>query len=254
MKITSLNLQGFDDWEARKDSILAHLQHEKPDVILFQEVVFLPEIDARNQVQLLNNQLGYPYQQTIISRLQAGLTYATYREGLGCLSRHPITASDTIILKQASEDEHQRIVQLIDIAVNGEIVKLANVHFSITDITDFATAHLEETLAILKAREEERIIVGDFNLNHLEESVELWGNNYRASTEFDYVSYPSMEKRNDYFLIPKDYSFKDFTVSDDERMSDHNALTATIQTHSFHQSFVKRQRARLASHIGTNKK
>ena len=248
MKITTLNLQGFDNWEARIDHILTHLKHEKPDVILFQEVVFLPEVDARNQVQLLNAQLDYPYMQTVISRLQVGLEYPTYREGLGCLSRHPIATSDTIVLKQASDDEHQRIVQLVDIATASETIKLANVHFSMTDFTDFATPHLEETLAILKARGEERIIAGDFNLNHLEESVELWGDTYEASTKFPYVSYPSMEKRNDYFLIPKSYSFKTLAVSDDEHISDHNALTTTIATHSLHRLY-KQQQTNLLSRI-----
>ncbi|MNH58508.1 Endonuclease/Exonuclease/phosphatase family protein [compost metagenome] len=249
MKITTLNLQGFDNWEERVAYITAHLKHESPDLILFQEVVFLPEINARNQVQLLNANLQYPYQQTAISRLQVGLEYPVYREGLGCLSRHPIATSDIIVLKQAPGDEHQRIVQLLDIAVGDEIIKLAHVHFSITDFTDFATPQLEETLALLKARGEERIIVGDFNLNHLEESIELWGDTYDASTKFPYISYPSMEKRNDYFLIPKHYSFKTFTVSDDERISDHNALTTTIETGSPHHLSRRQQTSRLLSRL-----
>ncbi|MFZ2835870.1 MAG: endonuclease/exonuclease/phosphatase family protein [Candidatus Saccharimonadales bacterium] len=247
MKITTLNLQGFDDWETRTNTIASYLKRKKSDIVFFQEVVFLPEVNARNQVQLLNNDLRYPYQQTVISRLQVGLEYPVYREGLGCLSRYPIVSSDTIVLQQASGDEHQRIVQLIDVSVNGEIIKFANVHFSITDFTDFATAHLEETLATLKARGEKRIIVGDFNLNHLEESIDIWGEDYSASTDFTYVSYPSMEKRNDYFLIPKQFSFEAFEVSDEENMSDHNALTATVAVPAF------QQQAKLASLVAAYK-
>ena len=249
MKITTLNLQGFDNWEERVEHITAYLTREQPDIIFFQEVVFLPDVNARNQVQLLNDQLHYPYQQTTISRLQVGLEYAVYREGLGCLSRYPITASDTIVLKQAPGDEHQRIIQLLDVAVGDEIIKLTHVHFSITDFTDFATPQLEETLALLKARGEERIMVGDFNLNHLEESIALWGDTYDASTKFPYISYPSMEKRNDYFLIPKRYSFKDFTGSDDERISDHNALTATISTGPLQRLSKRQQTSRLISRL-----
>lgn len=253
MKITTLNLQGFDNWEERVAYITAHLKHENPDLILFQEVVFLPEVNARNQVQILNDQLHYPYQQTTISRLQVGLEYPVYREGLGCLSRYPIATSDIIVLKQAPGDEHQRIVQLLDIAVGNEIIKLAHVHFSITDFTDYATPQLEETLALLKARGEERIIVGDFNLNHLEESIELWGDAYDATTKFPYISYPSMEKRNDYFLIPKRYSFETFAVSDDEHISDHNALTATINTGSPHHLSRRQQTSRLISRLVTHR-
>lgn len=252
MKITTLNLQGFDVWETRKANIIAYLEDEKPGIVLFQEVVFLPELNAHNQAQILNAEIGYAYEQSAVSRLQVGVEYPVYREGLAVLSKYPIVKSDIVVLKQAPGDEHQRIIQLLDIEVRGEIIKLAHVHFSITDFTDFATAQLEETLDILKAREEERIIVGDFNLNHLEESNHLWGEQYRASTEFDYISYPSMEKRNDYFLIPKRYSFKGFTVSDDEKMSDHNALTATITTRSL-RPFYRRQQAKFASLITTHK-
>lgn len=253
MKITTLNLQGFEAWEKRNPHIVAYLKDEKPDIILLQEVVFLPELNAHNQAQLLNTKLGYTYEQSVISRLQVGVEYPVYREGLTVLSKYPIVKSDVIVLKQAPGDEHQRIVQLLNIDIHGDIIKLAHVHFSITDFTDFATPQFEEMLNILKAREEERIVVGDFNLNHLEESTHLWGELYRASTEFDYISYPSMEKRNDYFLIPKRYSFKDFTVSDDEKMSDHNALTATIVAHS-PEPFYKRQQARFASRIAAHKR
>ncbi|MNL43508.1 hypothetical protein D3C87_1660230 [compost metagenome] len=50
-----------------------------------------------------------------------------------------------------------------------------------------------------------------------------------------------MEKRNDYFLIPKQFSFEAFEVSDEENMSDHNALTATVAVPAF------QQQAKLAS-------
>lgn len=227
MKITSLNLQGFDNWETRQSAIADYLTRESPDVILFQEAVYLPELSAYNQAQLLNTTLGYPYQQSVISRLQVGLEYPVYREGLVALSRHPIVSSDSIVLRQDANDEHQRIVQLLDVYVDDQLVKLANVHFSITDITDFASPQLRELLNLLAARGEQRIIAGDFNINHLEDFADLWQGDYTASTDFDYTSYPGMDKRNDYFLIPKDYQFTDVSTSGDG-LSDHRALTATI--------------------------
>lgn len=245
MKITILNLQGFETWETRKTNILAYLKDEKPDVVLFQEAVFLPEINARNQAQLLNAKLGYAYEQSVVSRLQVGLEYPVYREGLAAISKHPIVKSDAIVLKKAPGDEHNRIVQLIDVLVNGQVIKLANVHFSLTDDVDFATAHLQETLEIIQARDEERIIAGDFNLNHLEELAPMWQDAYRSSTDFPYVSYPGMEKRNDYFLIPKKYHFGHLSTSDDN-LSDHNAVTTTIKTHLY-ASFTSETRDRIAA-------
>jgi endonuclease/exonuclease/phosphatase family metal-dependent hydrolase len=231
VKITSLNLQGFETWEERKPHILAYLREESPDIVLFQEVVYLPELSAHNPAQLLNAELGYRYENCAVSRLQVGLEYPVYREGLAAISRYPILQSDVIVLKQAEGDEHQRVIQLLDILVNDEVIKIANVHFSITDFTDFATPQLEETLEILRARGEDRIIAGDFNLDHLEDLADLWQDRYEASTTFPYLSYPSWNKRNDYFLVPKKYTLANVTTSDVEiELSDHTALTAVITT------------------------
>lgn len=227
VKLTTLNLQGFVNWETRKPHILAYLQRTQPDIILFQEVVFLPEISSFNQVQLLNQTLDYAFEYSSVTRLQVGEEYPTYREGLAFLSAYPATKTDTIVLKQAPGDEHNRIVQLIDLFVDGRIIKLANVHFSLTDTTDFATAHLQETLQILAARGEERIIAGDFNLSNLESTAELWQDHYRASSEYAYTSFPRDNKRIDYILIPKSHHFNILTTSADD-LSDHLAITAEI--------------------------
>lgn len=246
MKLTSLNLQGFESWEERKPNILAYLRRESPDIVLFQEVVYLPELSAHNPAQLLNAELGYRYENCAISRLQVGLEYPVYREGLAAISRYPILQSDVIVLKQAEGDEHQRVIQLLDILVNDEVIKIANIHFSITDFTDYATPQLEETLELLRARGEDRIIAGDFNLDHLEESAELWQDRYEASTTFSYLSYPSWNKRNDYFLVPKKYQLASLTTSTvEEGLSDHLALSATIHTPGHHGNWRDHLRERV---------
>jgi len=227
MKITTLNLQEFTNWEARQPAIIEYLQSESPDVIVFQEVVFLPNISPYNQAQLLNASLGYVSEQSAVTRLQASTVHEVYREGLATLSKYPVVKADTLILKRATGDEHNRIVQLLDIDMNGQIVKIANVHFSITDVADFATAHLLETIEILAARDEERIIIGDFNLADLNATTAAWSAKYRCSTESDYITYPSMNKRIDYVLIPKSHSFNTISVSGDT-LSDHRALTVDI--------------------------
>ena len=227
MKLTTLNLQGFANWEVREPAIVDYLQATDPDVVLFQEVVYLPEVSPYNQVQLLNQRLAYPFTQSAVTRLQPSPHYDVYREGLGLLSKHPIAQQETVVLKRAPGDEHNRILQLVDMKIGEQVVKIANVHFSLSDTIDYATEHLRETLGILASRGEERIIAGDFNLDSLEASANVWDAQYRASTEVDYISFPADNKRIDYFLIPKSYSFGAIATSG-EGLSDHMAVTAEV--------------------------
>lgn len=227
MKLTTLNLQGFTDWQQRKPEIVEYLKVTDPDVILFQEVVFLPGISPFNQAQLLNQELGYPYEHSAVTRLQPSKEYETFREGLSMLSKYPVTKTDTIVLKKEDGDEHNRIIQLADVLMDEETIPLANVHFSLSDTTDFATAHLKETLEIISDKHEKRVIAGDFNIDHLEALSGMWSEKYDSSTQFSYASYPSMNKRNDYVLVPKGYILHNLSTSDGT-LSDHCALTVEI--------------------------
>ncbi|RYX79171.1 endonuclease/exonuclease/phosphatase family protein [bacterium] len=228
MKLTTLNLQGFSDWQQREPKIIRYLQHEKPDIIFFQEVVYIPELSAYTQVHQINTSLKYLFEHHSITRRQVGIEYPVYREGLSIISKSPIVKTDAIILKRASGDEHDRIIQLVDLFINDHVVKFVHVHFSITDITDYATAQLLETLDILHARGEQRIIIGDFNLSNLDASRHAWDQNYISSESAPYVSYPSETKRIDYILIPKTYAFESVHTSN-EAVSDHRALTVVIR-------------------------
>lgn len=227
MKTTTLNLQGFDTWNERQEPITAYLQSEQPDVVMFQEVVYLPEVSAYNQVHLLNQTLQYQSEYTDVTRLQVGLDYPVYREGLGFLSHYPVMASETLVLKQAKGDEHNRIVQLFDVLVGDTTIKFANVHFSLTDTVDYATAHLEELLETLTIRNEERIIAGDFNIRNIEASAHLWGERYHTSSLTPYISFPAENKCIDYILTPKQYTLESVSISTDG-LSDHRAVTAEI--------------------------
>lgn len=231
MKITfgSLNVQGFTDWNDRKSNIIEYVKQTQPDVVLFQEVTFLPQIASENQVGILNKSLCYPYENTAVTRLQDSHVYENYREGIGLISKYPILKSETIILKQQAHDEHQRIVQLVDIQCGDIIVKFANLHFSISDNDeDLPREHLIELLAILESRGETRIMGGDFNMNSIDLHIDLWQEKYISSSVVPYITYPSMNKRVDYFLLPKEYSFLSITTSPDG-LSDHRALAVTAE-------------------------
>jgi endonuclease/exonuclease/phosphatase family metal-dependent hydrolase len=224
MKLTTLNLNGQNNWRKREPFILKYLTAEDADIVFFQEVVYLPEESPYTPVSLLNRRLKYPYEQSIISRLQTSTQYKDYREGLSVLSKFPITTSETLVLKQDPHDHLQRIVQLIDVNYHGHIVKLANVHFA--ENPELAYDHLAELLEILKSRHERRIIIGDFNMPDLKHN-QLWKNTYTASTSEYYISYPTNNDRIDYVLMPKSDILVDVSLSPDG-LSDHRALTANI--------------------------
>ncbi|MFI5212496.1 MAG: endonuclease/exonuclease/phosphatase family protein [Candidatus Saccharimonadales bacterium] len=229
-RITSFNVQGFEDWQKREPCILDYLHHQQPDIIFFQEVTYIPELSPFTQTALLNKTLDYPYEHSAITRLQKGQHYETYREGLAVLSKLPIIRCDALTLKKDPADEHQRIVQFIDVAqTDGSVMKLANIHLSITDFTEeFARAQLKELLDILDSRGEQRIIGGDFNMNDLDIHADLWQNNYTSSSTVPYISYPGMNKRNDYFLVPKQYNLRTVQVSPDG-ISDHRAVSIVTE-------------------------
>lgn len=226
LTVTSLNVQGFFGWNDREKHITDYLTKMNSDVIFLQEVTYIPEISPYTQADLLNQTLRYPYEHASISRMQTSPDFAHYREGLAVLSKYPITKSDVLVLKKDPADEHLRLVQFIDvITTDGTALKLANIHLSITDFTEqFARAQLEELLQILASRGETRIIGGDFNMRQLDLHADLWQDKYVASSRVPYITYPSENKRMDYFLIPKELAFTAIATSPDG-LSDHRALS-----------------------------
>ena len=172
MKITTLNLRGFFDWSDREENIVNYLKEAQSDVIFFQEAVYLPSESNYSQPSLLNQKLRYGYEHVSIPRLQDSPHYPEYREGLAVISNHPIVKSEVLTLKKQPTDEHQRIVQFIDVFTKGRIEKFVNLHLSLSD--EFSRPQLEELLGILKSRDEKRIITGDFNMEKLEAHEDLW--------------------------------------------------------------------------------
>ena len=225
MRITSLNLRGFFDWDARSPQIVAYLRGIDPDVVLFQEVVFLPDVSPFSPVELLNRGLGMPFRHEAITRLQRGRAHPVYREGLAVLSRLPLEATQTLALQHQTGDPHQRIVQLVDVTAADGPWRLANVHLSVRD--DFALHHLGEVLTILRDKDERRILGGDFNVNHLERHAALWHDAVLTSSVATYQSHPSSEENDDYFLVPTEFRIDRVLVSGDD-LSDHEAITVDL--------------------------
>lgn len=225
MRITSLNLRGFFDWDRRSADVVAALRELDPAVILFQEDVYLPDVSALTTVGELNRRLQYPHRHESVTRLQQGRQHADYREGLGLLSRLPVTSTETLVLKHESADPHQRIVQLADVVADDGVWPLANVHLSVRD--DFALQHLAEVQGILRARDEPRILGGDFNVNHLERRRGRWPDSVLTTDVLQYDSHPTSHETDDYFLVPKRWRIDQVLVSGDG-LSDHRAVTVDL--------------------------
>lgn len=227
LKIISLNLAGFKDWELREQRIVDYIAGENPDVILLQEVKYDARKSAYGQSMVLNRLLPtpFPFSQTTISKFYQPSHGDAYREGLAVLSKFPIVSSEVLVLTKQPDDKHTRIVQNIDIEVDGQMVLLSNIHLS---NNAYSVDQLAELMTLLKSRNEKRIIAGDFNVFHLEDVRDIYAEDYTASVEFKkYVSFPSEDRTLDYVLTPKETSF--VSLDTQEGLSDHSALSFMVE-------------------------
>jgi endonuclease/exonuclease/phosphatase family metal-dependent hydrolase len=221
MKVTSLNLAGYKNWNDREANIVSFLNQTDSDIVFLQEVKYDPTHSSHTQSHYLNSLLAapYTYTQSTVSRIfeTAG---KESREGLAVLSKFPITDVEVMVLAKRPDDKHTRIIQKVEVQVDGETRTFTNIHFSNNDYSD---EQLEETLQILKNTSTESVVLGDFNIFDITTVAHLYADDYTASTEFtDYVSFPSENATFDYVLLPKTYTFTSLHIG--ENLSDHNAL------------------------------
>lgn len=223
MKVTTLNLAGYKNWDKRKNNIISYLNDLKPDVVFLQEVKYDTQHSSHIQSKHLNDKLSTPYLyfQSCISRIYQTSEGEDSREGLAVLSKYPIIDSEALVLAKRPDDKHTRIIQKVRLLVNNDIVSFVNVHFS---NNQYSSEQLEETLDIVRHSGERSIVLGDFNIFDLRALKHLYSSEYIASTEIStYVSFPSENVTLDYVLVPKEYRLISLSVG--ENMSDHNALS-----------------------------
>jgi endonuclease/exonuclease/phosphatase family metal-dependent hydrolase len=222
MKVTTLNLAGYKNWNERVTNITTYLDDTKSDVVFLQEVKFNIEYSPFTQSKYLNSVLStpYPHSQSTVSRIFES-SGSESREGLAVLSKYPIIDSEVIVLKKREDDKHTRIIQKVALLVDSQIVNFTNVHFSNNDYSD---EQLAETLRIIKDTGNKSVVLGDFNIFDIKTVADLYSSNYTVSTDFSpYVSFPSENVTLDYVLMPHDYAFSSLTIG--ENLSDHNAIS-----------------------------
>lgn len=230
IKICSLNLQGtLNDWPKREQNLIQLFLEESPNIIILQEAVRDTSTSSLSQVEILNKKLSYPYsyfKQGFINTLSEKTPRQDFQIGYGIISRHPISNFEQTWLRQDLEDRHKRSILNFDMIADGVKIAFTNVHFS--PKTNFAEAHLKETLSLTFKKIKKPIILGDFNLFSLEHFKKSYSDYYTASSEkYFYVSYPEQNTTLDYILLPKEYRFIGVSCPD-VFVSDHRALFATV--------------------------
>lgn len=230
MKLISLNLAGFSDWQLRQQRIVDFIAREDPDLLLLQEVQYDPEWSVYSQSVLLNRLLPVPlpFTQSTVSKFYQPSSGTAFREGLAVLSKLPIISSESLVLTKQIDDKHPRIVQNVNLQLEDAQVLVSNVHFS---NNKYSVDQLSELVKIFEARDERRIIVGDFNILDLAANREIYDKDYLASVDFKgYRSFPSEGLTLDYALLPRGNKFESLEVY--EGLSDHNALCFVVDVRS----------------------
>lgn len=240
MKILSLNLWRYYDWENRFENIVESIKEKKPDVIFLQETQLDKEKNNFSQVEILKKELQ-EYKYSIFSTIvvkthQRGKKLKNpIQHGMAILSKHPIINSFNYFLELSEDEKEHRSILCFDIEKDGKIEKMANVHFGNRE--NWAKKQLKEFINFLNLRNEKRIMAGDFNLFEMIEYSDIY-KDYKLSYDFkkyqsfkdDYENGKMVEKKGtlDYILIPDNYEFEKLEVID-KYLSDHSGLSSEIR-------------------------
>ncbi len=233
LRLMTLNLWGYEQWDNRKDAVLSLINRQSPDVIALQEVQLDMKKSPVSQASFLAEKELYPYTIYVPSfrterhPRQRSLS-GGYSHGLALLSKHPIVSSESHLLSQGADFDEPCSVLFTSIKVDGENVDLCNVHFGNTD--QESSKHLEELAEICTTKDSQPIILGDFNIFELGKHVdnELLQGYSLSSDELSYISIPKNNGTLDYIIIPQRYSFSSVTCPEDA-VSDHRAVCADVE-------------------------
>ena len=233
IKLLSLNIYNYHDWNERKPKIVDFIRKHNPDIISFQEVRDDAQFNKKgdNQAKQLNNELNYPYYSfftTTDKKKEHPERYALdCTEGTAILSKFPILKAEKVKLKKNSEDIHNCGNLHVKIKANNKIIEVIAVHFSNKDL--FSLLHLIETLKYTKEKKIKPIIMGDFNVKFPDWLHDLTEDSFKSSFKYKkYISLPSENITLDYIIIPKKFNFKSVKC-EGEGISDHKALIAEIE-------------------------
>ena len=231
VRLATLNLWGFKDWEHRFPTIVSILQNEMPDVVCTQETQRGIDGSGPDQLEQLKGAVGYPHAAFFKARLRMPKNGDPFQvpleHGIGILSRYPIEDIEIVPLAKAGPDDtEERITVYFSITKDGLKQHVAAVHFSNRD--DWALNHLHQVLDKVKKDARRPIMGGDFNIFSMTHEIAPYGDLYVNSYDVKkYISFPEDNDTLDYILIPKTQEFSSIECLDDY-VSDHRILSVTI--------------------------
>ncbi len=231
LKIISLNIWRYYEWSERKSLLIEYIKNKDPDIIFLQETIYDPAISLVNQTQEINDILNYPY--CLFS--STGLKYSQRWKALDfpiqiwqwIISKYKISNIENIFLQKHTLDKENRLLQNVSIWNKNEEIMFSNVHFSNNDL--WAESHLTQTLALFEERQEDRILLWDFNIKNLSNYSDRYKEQYNCSSDlFEYESYSNKHESLDYVLLPKKFTFESFECIDNG-ISDHSPVYFEIK-------------------------
>lgn len=232
VRLMTLNLWGYNEWTERKGALLSLINNLEPDIIALQEVRLDLSQSSTSQATSLADDASFTYSiYTPTYRTgqnpRAELLLNGYSHGLAILSKFPITSSESYHLSQGADFKEPCSALFASVSMNGDKLDLCNVHFGNTD--QESSLHLEELSQLCQLREVRPIIMGDFNIFNLNDSVEdtLFKDYFLSSSEQNYISIPKDNGTLDYIAIPRPYAFET-VICPEDRVSDHRAVFAEI--------------------------
>ena len=239
MKILTLNIWRYYDWDKRKEKAIKYLKEQDADIVFLQEVAYDDRLKDKyeNQPQEINLELeynSYAYGKLMdMSKWHREPIDWKMDFGLGILSRYPIKKSEVIILPKVNIYKDFGFFHIVLDTPKGDL-NIINVHFENTD--EGSRDHLKKTLDWCKRKKIFPIIAGDFNMKNTDNLIQLADENYHISYKLNpYKSFAPTAFSNNDEPITLDYIIahkNKFQMSGVEciqnDVSDHNPVKADI--------------------------
>lgn len=243
IKIATINIWRYYEWEVRKPRIISFLKREKPDIVLLQECCDDEKFKdfGENQAIELNKELNYKtcvYHPVI--KLEKWFKEPLNRishMGLGTLSNFSLIESKLDLLKIYPEngDKKQEAAQRVKLKFNNNSIDIINVHFANNDKS--SKLQLREVIKNARNKNIYPIIGGDFNMIISQDVIDEADKDFDISYKIKkYISFPPTNFSNnkepvtlDYIISHKEkFKMEKVTCFEDEEISDHKPLIVEI--------------------------
>ena len=239
MKVLTINIWRYYEWEKRKEKLIKFILDLNADIVFLQETAYDERLKDKyqNQVDEINKALGYrdfAYRKLMDMKKWHKDNIDWYMEwGLGILSKFKIKKVERVILNPVvkSKDFGFLYVQLES---EKGIIDCINVHFENTD--EGSKEQLKKTIEWCNKKKIKPIIAGDFNMKDTNALLEIADSDFKISYKIkEYKSFmPTKFSNNsepitlDYIIVHKElFEMKNVECIQNDA-SDHNPVVADI--------------------------